>query len=376
MTFTFHFTGQLFLKPAWTETRLAAACPEATYTRGLHIPLVNNYTQDMRAVCLFLLAASVSCAATDPALLRLEQQIEYVAHATDGVVGVDAVHIETGRTVSIRGSEGFPMASAFKLPVAVQILSLVDEGKLGLDTMVSLAPQDLHPGSGRLSELFFHPGVSLSIFNLMELALVISDNTAADVLLRQAGGPAAVTARMRTLGLNGIRIDRSTALLISDWQGAKNLPPESQWSKEIWDKIYDAVPEREHMRARRAEMSDPRDTATPDDMTKLLLRVWKRDLLTPQSSGILLDMMERCQTGKLRIKGLLPQGTDVAHKTGSLGGVANDVGFIALPGEAGHVAISVFTKASNKPEEAAEKAIAEIARTVYDYFVFVPGVIR
>ena len=119
------------------------------------------------------------------------------------------------------------MASAFKLPVAVQIMTLVDEGKLTLDKMVSLAPQDLHPGSGKITELFFHPGVSLSIANLMELMLVISDNTAADVVLREAGGPAAVTARMRALGLNGIRVDRSIALLISDWQGAKNLPPEA-----------------------------------------------------------------------------------------------------------------------------------------------------
>jgi beta-lactamase class A len=331
----------------------------------------------MRAVCLIFLAASVAWSATtDPSLARLEQQIEYVAHATDGVVGVEAVHVETGRTIAVRGAEGFPMASAFKLPVAVQILSLVDEGKLTLETMVSLTPQDLHPGSGRLSELFFHPGVSLSIANLMELALVISDNSAADVLLREAGGPVAVTARMRALGFAGIRVDRSTALLISDWQGAKNLPPEAQWNREIWDKLFDAVPEREHMNARRAEMKDPRDTATPDDMTRLLLRVWRRDLLSPQSSGVLLDMMDRCQTGKSRIKGLLPQGTDVAHKTGTLGGVANDVGFMTLPGDAGHVAISVFTKASNKPEEAAEKAIAEIARTVYDYFVLVPGTVH
>jgi beta-lactamase class A len=327
----------------------------------------------MRDVCLLILATSLAGAATDPALTRLEQQIEYVSHATDGVAGVDAVHIETGRSVSLRGTEAFPMASAFKLPVAVQILSLVDDGKLTLDKMVSLAPPDLHPGSGRLTDLFFHPGVSLSIANLLELALVISDNTAADILLREAGGPSAVTAKMRLLGLTGIRVDRSTALLISDWQGAKNLPPESQWSREIWDRLYDAVPERDHMRARRAEMSDPRDTATPGDMTRLLLRIWKRDVLTPQSAGILLDMMDRCQTGKSRIKGLLPQGTDVAHKTGSLGGVANDIGFITLPGDAGHIAISVFTKASSKPEEAAEKAIAEISRTIYDYFVLVPG---
>jgi len=327
----------------------------------------------MRAICLLVLAATFAIAATDPALTRLEQQIEYVSHATDGVAGVTALHIETARTVSLRGSEAFPMASAFKLPVAVQILSLVDDGKLTLDQMVTLTPPDLHPGSGRLTELFFHPGVSLSIANLLELAIVVSDNTAADVLLRQAGGPAAVTAKMHSLGLPGIRVDRSTALLISDWQGAKNLPPEDQWNRQIWDKIYDAVPERDHMRARRAEMTDPRDTATPDDMTKLLLRVWKRDVLTAESSRVLLDMMDRCQTGKSRIKGLLPQGTDVAHKTGSLGGVANDVGFITLPGDAGHIAVSVFTKASNKPEEASEKAIAEIARTIYDYFVLVPG---
>ncbi len=326
----------------------------------------------MRAFCLLLAATSLVRAATDPALARLEQQIEYVSHATDGVAGVNAVHIETGRTVALHGAEAFPMASAFKLPVAVQILSLVDDGKLGLDQMVSLAPPDLHPGSGRLTELFFHPGVSLSIANLLELTIVISDNTAADVLLREAGGPSAVTAKMRSLGLPGIRVDRSTALLISDWQGAKNLPPEEQWNREIWEKLYDAVPERDHMRARRTEMSDPRDTATPDDMTRLLMRIWKRDVLTPQSAQVLLGMMDRCQTGKSRIKGLLPQGTDVAHKTGSLGGVANDVGFITLPGDAGHIAISVFTKASNKPEEASEKAIAEIARTIYDYFVLAP----
>jgi beta-lactamase class A len=330
----------------------------------------------MRVVCFLLIAVSLAGAATDPALVRLEQQIEYVSHATDGVVGLDAVHIETGRTVALRGAEAFPMASAFKLPVAVQILSLVDDGRLTLDKMVPLAAPDLHPGSGRLTELFFHPGVSLSIANLLELAIVISDNTAADILLREAGGPAAVTAKMRSLALPGIRVDRSTALFISDWQGAKNLPPEEQWNRAIWDKLYDAVPERDHMSARRAETADPRDTATPDDMTKLLLRIWKREVLTPQSARVLLDMMDRCQTGKSRIKGLLPQGTGVAHKTGSLGGVANDIGFITLPGDAGHVAISVFTKASNKPEEASEKAIAEIARTVYDYFVLVPGPAR
>ena len=107
-------------------------------------------------------------------------------------------------------------------------------------------------------------------------------------------------------------------------------------------------------------------------MTRLIARLWAKSILTPQSSAILLDMMARCQTGRSRLKGLLPQGTEVAHKTGTLGGVANDIGIITLPNGAGHVAISVFTKGSSAPEDQSDRAIAEIARTVYDYFTLVP----
>ncbi len=329
---------------------------------------------------LFLAAAASASAAspdpalTDPSLARLQKQLELVAKgATDAAVGVSATHIETGRTVSLRGGDGFPMASAVKIPFAVQLMSLVEDGKASLERMVPLAPKDLHPGSGTLSELFFHPGVSLSLENYMELMLVISDNTAADVVLREGGGPEAVTAKMKSLGLPGIRVDRNIAILISDWMGARAIPPESEWTHDMWDKLYNAVPEREHMQARRAQWADPRDTATPDDMTKLVTRIWKRNLFSTRNSAVLLGMLERCQTGKSRLKGLLPAGTPVSHKTGTLGGVADDVGVITLPGDAGHVAISVFTKGSSKPSEASEKAIAEIARTVYDYFTLVPG---
>ena len=327
----------------------------------------------MRAIACFLTATSLLAAAVDPTIARLQQQIEFVSHATDGVVGVSATHIETGNTVSVHGAEGFPMASAFKVPVAVQLMTMVEAGQLTLDKMITLGPQDLHPGSGKLSELMFHPGVALSVENLMELMLVISDNSAADLCLREAGGGDAVTARMKSLGLPGIRVDRPTALLISDWVGAKNIPPEAQWSRDMWDQLYNRIPNNEHMQARRTQMRDPRDTATPDDMTRLLVHIWRKDLFSPGNANELLGMLERCQTGKARIKGMLPQGTDVAHKTGTLGGVANDVGVITLPNGLGHIAISVFTKASTKSEDAEEKAVAEVARTVYDYFVLFGG---
>jgi beta-lactamase class A len=322
---------------------------------------------------LILALSQCVVAAADPSLARLQQQIELLSRTTDAVVGVSALHIESGRYVSLRGTEPFPQASAVKVPIAVQIMALADRGKLPLDRMVTLTPADLHPGSSRITELLFHPGVALSIENIMELAIVVSDNSAADLLLREAGGPAAVTERMKILGLSGIRVDRSIAVLLADWGGIKALPAEAEWNREMWDKLFDAVPEEEHMAARRLGTRDLRDTATPADMTKLLARIWKMDLFSPVYATKLVGVMDRCQTGKARIKGMLPQGTEVAHKTGSMGGVVNDVGIITLPGNAGHVALSVFTKGSYRPEEVSEKTVAEISRTIYDYFAMVPA---
>ena len=240
--------------------------------------------------------------------------------------------------------------------------------------MVTLTPQDFHPGSGKITELLFHPGVSLSIENLMELMLVISDNTAADVMLREAGGPAAVTARMRALGLNGIRVDRPTALLISDWVGASNLPPESQWNRDIWEQLYRCGSRTRAYEARRAQWNDPRDTATPIDMTDCSSTSGKRSVYARECRANCWTSWRRCQTGKARIKGMLPEGTEVAHKTGTLGGVVERRGrdYSARAALATSL-ISVFTKASPNREDAAEKAVAEVARTIYDYFVLVPA---
>jgi beta-lactamase class A len=82
--------------------------------------------------------------------------------------------------------------------------------------------------------------------------------------------------------------------------------------------------------------------------------------------------MYRCRTGEARLRGLLPGGTEIAHKTGTIGGSANDVGIITLPDNAGHVAIAAFVKSSDKAVPARERAIAEIARAVHDFFLFQP----
>jgi beta-lactamase class A len=244
----------------------------------------------------------------------------------------------------------------------------VDRGEVRLDQMVTLESRDLHPGSGTLSTLFSKPGVALSVRNLLELMLLISDNSATDIVLRLAGGPEAVTAKMRELGVTGIRVDRSTANLIADWRGAK-LPPESDWSLLAFGIALASVTPEQQSAANIRFDEDPRDTAQPRAMTDLLVQIYNKKLHKPETADLLLDIMRRCQTGEARIRGILPPDTTLAHKTGSIGGSINDVGIMTLPDGAGHVALSLFVKRGSNTEKS-ERAIAQIARSIYDYFLF------
>jgi beta-lactamase class A len=288
-----------------------------------------------------------------------------------GKVGIGIHHLETGREVYLNADEPFPMASTFKVPVAFQLFTLVDLGKVRLDSMITVQPQDLHPGSGTLSNLFDDPGVSLSLRNLTELMLLISDNSATDMVLKAAGGGTAVNARLAQVGVSGISVDRPTIVLIADAMGVKGLGPEETWSRQRFRELAGAVTETDRTSARETFLKDRRDTSTPRGMTALLTRIYKKEGLSPAMSDLLMDIMYRCETGNARIKGLLPPGIRVAHKTGTLNmGITNDVGIIDLPDGAGHVALSVFVKEATGNSEAQERQIAQVARAVYDYFLF------
>lgn len=318
-------------------------------------------------------AQPVQARQTDLGLHRLDAEIRRLAEVAGGRVGVAAVHLETGRAVYLNRGEAFPMASSYKVPIAVQLLTRVDWGQIRLDSMVTLQPGDLHPGSGTLTELFDDPGVALSLRNLLELTLLISDNSATDLVLRTAGGPQAVTARMRELGVQGIRVDRPTVHLIGDWLGIRELRGDDV-SPQRFSELAAAVPEAERRAAAAAFETDARDTSTPEDMALLLQKICRGEGLSSTSAELLLDIMRRSTTGTGRIKGMLPPDVQVSHKTGTIGGTTNDVGIIRLPDQAGHVAVVVFVKESERSVEQRERAIALISRAAYDYFLFNPGV--
>jgi beta-lactamase class A len=328
----------------------------------------------MRCAVLVVFSA-LAAAGQDSSLARLQREMERLGKVSGGVVGATAIHVETGRRVSINPADPFPMASTVKVPLAVELLSRVDEGKERLDRMVAFEQKDLHPGSGTLTDLFRRPGLSLSIANLLELMLLISDNSATDVLLREVGGAASVDQRMKTLGIIGLSVDRPTIYLIADAVGWK-LPPEAEWRPQVFADASRAVGAEARAAARRAFYEDRRDTSTPDAMATLLARIHRKELHQPATAELLLDIMRRCRTGQARLKGLLPAGTVVAHKTGTIATSANDAGILTLPDGAGHVALAVFVKKADQADQA-ERAIAEIARAVHDYFLFHPeGVVN
>ena len=108
-------------------------------------------------------------------------------------------------------------------------------------------------------------------------------------------------------------------------------------------------------------------------MVTLLTKLWKGELLNKEHTAYLLAIMYRCRTGMARIKGMLPPGTPVAHKTGTFPGTTNDVGIVDLP-DGTHMAIAIYIKKSVKVEGPdLEGTVAQIARAAYDAFLYGDG---
>lgn len=315
-------------------------------------------------------SAAVPPAERDARLDSLERQIEEIAGRIEGTVGVGAVHAETGARVSFHGSEPFSMASVYKLPIALKVMHDVQQGRLRLDSVVTIAPAEFGPYHSPLVEGRDDAPVSASVDSLLALMLGLSDNTASDVLLGLAGGAQAVTQYLHGHGLDGIRVDRLEREMALAASGVGALPDGTPWSRGAFSRLAAEVPETDRAEALARFQQDPRDTATPDAMADLLVALHQGAFELEAAQRLrLLDIMTGSPTGPNRLKGLLPSGTPVAHKTGTGWGSLNDAGLITLPEGRGTVAVAVFIKASSQSDSERERVIAEIARAVYDHFM-------
>src|SRR5262245_7808401 len=308
--------------------------------------------------------------ASGPDLSPLEDKIDRIISRSRGTIGVSLIHVESGATLSVHGDERFPMASVYKLPIAIELLSQVSAGVLSLDRPIALAPSDIR-ACCTLSRRHPHGGVTLTAGELLELMIAESDNTASDAILKLLGGPSIVERRMRTLGFDTINVNRYEGDINFEMTGVANPPPQAEWTLDLqYRLISEVTPDALREARARYTTGDPRDTATPGDMVRLLGRLQLGNLLPPQSTTLLLDLMARSKTGPRRLKALLPPDTVVAHKTGTTDVVINDVGIITLPPESaigGHLALAVFVT-NGWRASTMQHTIAQIAGASYEFF--------
>jgi len=302
---------------------------------------------------------------------RLEADIRELSKqgaGSAGMVGVAAWRLDSeGPRVLINAEQVFPMASTFKVAVAGRVLERVDKGELKLSQMLTIDPNRM-VDSEVIADRFIHPGVSLSVYNLLELMLTQSDNTATDYMVEAAGGPASVTAWVRRQHIQNLRVDGDTDAIIRRFYGIGTGPfPEALAAKRKANPNLD----EEGLKPSAAFDADTRDTTTPAAMADLLTRIFSGKALSPASTKIMVGIMQRCRTGDNRLRGLMPPGTEVADKTGTIGGSVNDVGVITLPQGAGGIVVAVYIKGSNAAYEAREKTIAQIGRALRDYYLYV-----
>lgn len=265
-----------------------------------------------------------------------ERRIADLADGGQGRIGVAAVDLATGDQLYVLGDQLFPMASTSKIAVAATYLELVEQGRYSLTSEFPLLiPVRSAKFSSRAAPV--RKGQYMQAIDLIEIMITRSSNPATDALLAAVGGPERVNDWVRRQGIENFSIDRDIATLVRD------------------DGEYDP-----------AAWIDPRDSATPRAMTRLLQGLYRGDFLSDQSRRVLLGAMSRTRTGKRRIVANIPASARVSHKTGSLNNTSSDVGIIESPdGRAIAVAIYVTGQGSRL---ARERRIAAIARALYDGF--------
>jgi beta-lactamase class A len=299
-----------------------------------------------RAACLTLVlvassALSAQRGAQQAPIDRLRGAIERVTKSVNATWGIYVKSIETNEELALDADRQMETMSTIKIPLMVEALQQIKDGKFALTDKYTLARDDIRPGTGIIQRL--DPGAVLTVKDLLTLMIIVSDNTATDALYRMVGGPPAVNARMSALGLTQTR-----AMTIGkDWFAALNAASSSE----------------EFYRSKQT----PFGLSTPREMGHLLEMMERGELVDKTSSDLMLQIM-RGQVYRTRIPRYLT-GYRIPHKTGDfLPYVGDDVG--VLEGQGRTIVLTIFTGDHYGSGETLENAIGLIAKEVGDYFAY------
>jgi len=275
----------------------------------------------------------------------LKRKIEDIINSKKTTVGVAIHGMEFNDTLSINGQRHFPMQSVFKFPIALTVLSEVDKGNLSLDQKIEIKQSELLPGLWSPIRKKYPEGATLTIAEIMEYTVALSDNVGCDVLLKLLGKPQAVENYFSSLGFKDFAVKINEETMQNNWD-LQFL----NWT-------------------------------TPIEANRILATFYenKNGLLSQESYDFIWNIMKGTKTGKNRLRGQLPKETIVAHKTGWSGkhketgitAAVNNIGIIFLPNGA-YFTISVFVTESAEDFETNEKIISDISKAAWDYFIGKP----
>jgi beta-lactamase class A len=285
----------------------------------------------MRVPLVFLLLTTSALAQPS-----LQQQLRSIAAAAHGKLSVACALPGTSLDCDLNPDAHPPMQSVFKLPLAVTVLHQVEQGKLSLDQPVRFRPEDrfVPNAYSPLQDKYPEAKVDVSLRELLRLTVSFSDNAAADILVRVAGGPSTVTQYIGSLGVAGFHLQ-----------------------------------DDEHALHRETQLQY-RNWFAPKGAVELLRALSDHSPLSPEHTAMLLEWM-RDSVQTTRLRGDLPPGVAVAHRSGTSGvehgaaAATNDIGLIALP-DGRQLAIAVFVTDATADDDTRDKVIARIGRAVYD----------
>jgi beta-lactamase class A len=282
-----------------------------------------------RCLALAVLAA-LPAGAQEPAALR--RMVEQAIAAHEGVVGVSVRNLVTGESLSIRGDEPFPGASIVKVAVLVALLHEVERGSIALDEPITMIGRDRVPGTGVLRHL--QPGLRITVEDAARLMIVISDNTATNLVLDKLN-IRTVWERMEALGLPRTKIHSKT------WLRQTSLAMDSSVRYGL-------------------------SVTTPDEMVRLFTLLHEGRAVSPAMDSLALSILRETEDA-VRLTRWLPPGTAVAQKTGEIDRARHACGIVYGPDVP--VALCVLTRenadTSYGPDNGAYRMIARISAEVF-----------
>lgn len=295
---------------------------------------------------------------------HLRRALEQLAtRARPGLLGITVLITDTGATIRVNADHAYPMMSVFKAPVAATVLAQIDAGRLSLDQPVTIDRKDIEGGSAipSIGAHFSGEHMTFTVRRLLVATVSESDNTAADALVRLVGGPKVVTEFLQAHGIDGMRVDLDEA-------GVSRIFEQTEDGVSISPHETDQQALARQRRGYSAYLRDPRNRSTPDAAADFLRKLWEGQLLSPDSTKRLLDLMYG-QTVPTRLRAGLPANVRFADKCGTSYSLDdetaafNDIGIITWPD--GHtVIVAAFLTASRADKQHRDALFAEIANDV------------